>query len=149
MKFLYGAYFNGNITDEQLKFLESMGYDVSKHYSNQSENTGVATSSYIKKICFIPKSSFFNDNPNISWNISGRINCWKNWNIFTKIISLSDTPNQFSPVIIENVESNKDFPYKKGDIIHLNEIPPYIFVNYRYATLADIIEYYGDMGEEY
>lgn len=149
MEFLYSAYFNGNITDEQLKFLESIGYKVKNLYPKQSENTGVATSSYTKSIHFIPKDLYFNQNPHISWNVNGRINCWENWGMFAKIISISDTPNQFSPVIIEAVETCEDFPYKKGDIIHLNEIPPYIFIDYIYATLVDVISYFDGAGKEH
>ena len=149
MEFLYSAYYNGNISEDKVKFIEKLGYHLENFYPKQSENTGVATSSNTRGVHFIPKSLFFNSNPHISWNISGRINCWKNWDMFTKIISISDTPNQFSPVIIENVETSEDFPHKKGDIIHLNEIPPYIFIDYRYATLVDIIRYFDDVEKEH
>lgn len=145
MEFLYSAYFNGNITDEQIKFLESIGYKVGNLYPNQSENTGVATSSSTKSIHFIPKDLYFHTNPHISWNVNGRINCWNSWDMFTKIISISDTTNQLSPVKITSIESDaesKGVPYKEGDIIHLNEVPLYVFLSYKIAELTDILDYF-------
>lgn len=145
MEFLYSAYFNGNITDEQLKFLESMGYKVGNLYPKQSENTGVATSSSTKSIHFIPKDLYFNQNPYISWNVNGRINCWKNWDMFTKVISISNTTNQLSPVKITSIESDaksRGFAYEEGDIVHLNEIPLDIFLSYKIAELTDLLDYF-------
>lgn len=138
---LYNCYYNGKLTDEQIKFLECLGYQISAFSirpAMQTDETGVATTSVTQGITIIDKESFFDSNPRYSWNVAGRINCWDNWKVFSLIAAMEDKPTQYMPVKIESIED--DAPYKVGDIVFLNDIPMFYFVSYKQAELSDILE---------